>query len=308
MAKVEKTYLGHTGIAQPCGNPLKHAYGVIGPRRWRDQIKIRSVKVRVGHLNDKNMWGAKTTYQERIHTVQPPANSSKCPYGVVGLSHQCGGLKIKPIKVRIEHINNKIVQEGEATHLGPMHIAQPLIRHPNCPYRLITQCCWCGKLKVEPRNISIAQENGMAYHRCAQAMQPCGNPSKGCWEVHRTRCRCGHIKFTPRNISQTQMNRNAYLGHIIMIWPTWRPKKDVRRLDGLTFESRMLGELWHNVDGYGWASARVAISARIWAQCDLANWVTMWMSRKTDKPSHQQVSYSIRVGHIHLEQHFIGYS
>ena len=91
----------------------------------------------------------------------------------------------------------------------------------------------------------------MAYHRCAQAMQPCGNPSKGCWEVHRTRCRCGHIKFTPRNISQTQMNRNAYLGHIIMIWPTWRPKKDVRRLDGLTFESRMLGELWHNVDGYG---------------------------------------------------------
>ena len=46
----------------------------------------------------------------------------------------------------------------------------------------------------------------------------------------------------------------------------------------------------------------------IWARRDLPNPVTMRKSCKHHKPSHQQVSYSIQIGHIHLEQHFIGSS
>ena len=122
------------------------------------------------------------------------------------------------------------------------------------------------------------------------------------YRVHRPRRWHGRIKFTPRNISWMQMNGNAYLGCVIVIQPTWRPKKDVRRLDGLTFKSRMPGELWHDVDDYRWASVWVAISAEDVGVMQLPNPAMTWMSHKHHKPSNQQVSYSIQIGlHIHLQ-------
>ena len=43
----------------------------------------------------------------------------------------------------------------------------------------------------------------------------------------------------------------TYLRHINTIWLKWKPKKLKGRLDKLTVESRMLGELWCDVEDHG---------------------------------------------------------
>ena len=208
---------------------------------------------------------------------------------------------------KIECMNDKIVQRDETTYLGHAHIAQPLIWHPNCLSGLITWHCWCGKLKVEPRNFSIVQENETAYHGRAQAMQPCRNPSKGCWEVHRTRCRHGQIKSRPTNVSRMWEDGNTYLPCINVILSIWRPGKQIRRVSKLTFESRMLGVLawWWRPQMSGCACCNQCRGYWHDVTSKSGNDVDVMQSQQTFT---LQVSNSIWIGHIYLQQHFIASS
>ena len=47
--------------------------------------------------------------------MQPPTNNSKCSNMVIGPSQRCDHIKIEPEKLKIKHLNDKIVQNGETT-------------------------------------------------------------------------------------------------------------------------------------------------------------------------------------------------
>ena len=84
----------------------------------------------------------------------------------------------------------------------------------------------------------------MTYRKRARVAQPPANASQRHQEVYRPiRC-CGRIKTEPRNVSRTRNAGRTYLGRVNAIQSIWKPKKDVRRLDRLTMESRMPGEPW----------------------------------------------------------------
>ena len=63
-------------------------------------------------------------YLEPVYIVQPPRIESKRAYRVIGPRRCCSRIKIRSVKVKIECINNKTVQEHKMTHLGHMHIVQ----------------------------------------------------------------------------------------------------------------------------------------------------------------------------------------
>ena len=143
-------------------------------------------------------------------------------------------------------------------------LMQPPGNPPNCQYRVIGLVKWqqqCGHIKIEPTKVKTAQEYKKTHLGCDNAMQPLGFPSKCSHWVYRPLHRCGRIKSGPTtNVSQMEMNKNAYLGHAHMIRLTRRPKKRIKRLNELTFSSRMQGEPQRNVEDYGWADVQVAIS------------------------------------------------
>jgi len=122
------------------------------------------------------------------------------------------------------------------------------------PYGLVRRRRRRGRLKIERINVSKAQQvqNGQMTHlgldRIAQP--PRSAPDRACM-VYRPRRQCGRIKIAPINVSRTRNGRNAYLGRAIAMWSTRRPKKQTRRVNTLTFESRMPGEPWRDDEDYG---------------------------------------------------------
>ena len=199
------------------------------------------------------------------------------------------------------------------THLGLVHSTQPPRNDLKRLHRVIGP--WRrhvpieiapGKLKIERINDKKQQNVERTHLGRENTAQPLGNPPECRYGVHRPRRRHGRIKSIPKNVSQMQNGGNAYLGRAIAIRSIWRPIKGIRRLEELTFESRMPGEPWRDVEDHGWADARVAINrGHMPVQHDLPNWATTRKSCKRHKPLQQQVSYSIRIGlHIHL-QHII---
>ena len=109
----------------------------------------------------------------------------------------------------------------------------------------------CGRPKFEATNVSIAQEDEMAYLECASATQPHGNVLKHACRVVEPRHRCGRIKVVPRNVSQMQNGGNAYLGRTNTLQLIRIHQKQSKMISNLTFGFRMLGEYWHNVEDYG---------------------------------------------------------
>src|SRR5207245_2405478 len=107
------------------------------------------------------------------------------------------------------------------------------------------------KLKIERINDKRPQEREITYLERVRGTQPLVNAPKRCWEVHRPRRRRGRIKSVPTNVSRAEKVENAYLGRVNAIRSKWRPKKQIRRLNMLTFECRMPGEPWRNVEDHG---------------------------------------------------------
>ena len=128
------------------------------------------------------------TYQKHPRVAQPRGNDPKRSYRVIGPSCRHDQIKIKPAKLKIEHLNNKRGQNGKRTYLGHMHITQP----PKSPlkhlYRVIGLVRWqwrhgqieiaSGKLKIEHISISQRQQDiEMTYLQHMHATQPPQNPS-----------------------------------------------------------------------------------------------------------------------------------
>ena len=190
--------------------------------------------------------------------TQPPANASKQLHRVYRTCCQCGRIKIAPARLKIEHLNDKKQQNGEITYLGRMEIAQPPandVKHLNKAVGPGPRCNWMKiepvKVKIKPINVNQTLKVEKTYLGCANATQPPANVPKCPRRVH-TPCRhCRQIKFVPTNVSQTDEIEKTYLGRAHAIWSVQRPKKGTRRLDKLTIESRMPGQLWCDVGDYG---------------------------------------------------------
>ena len=146
----------------------------------------------------------------------------------------------------------------EMAYLESAYITQPPLIDFKHAYRVIGLRHQCNpikiksvKLEIECISVNPTQEGEMTYHRCARAVHPLVNPSKGCLKGHRPRRRCRRFKIKPINVSRMQEDGNVHLRCVNVIRSTRRPKKLKGRLDKLTIESRMLGELWHDVEDHG---------------------------------------------------------
>ena len=211
--------------------PILHAerrYGDIRRRHRRGRIKLASINVSIAHEG-------KTAYLEHARVVQPPPNDSKCACRVVGPRRQRDRIKIAPVKLKIEHLNDKRGKNGERTHLGRENTTQSPRNAPKRRYRvigLIRRRRQRNRIKIEPVKLKIeclndkkTQELETTHLGQAQLAQPLLNTSKCCWEVHRSRCPRGRIKIEPTNVSRTREDRNTYLKCVNTIRSTRRPKK-----------------------------------------------------------------------------------
>ena len=137
----------------------------------------------------------------------------------------------------------------EKAYLEHTSTAQPPQSDPKCSYRVIGLDRWQQQhvqIKIEPRKLKIEHLNdkrgqiGKKTHLGhGHIVQPPRNPLKCHYGVIGLRCQCGCIKPGPTNISQMWNSRSTYLGRVYMIWSTRRPKKRIKRLNELTFSSRM---------------------------------------------------------------------
>jgi len=118
----------------------------------------------------------------------------------------------------------------------------PPIQSERRPYGLVRHRRRCSRLKIERINcnqVSQTPEDETTYLERACTMQPPGNAPRRAYGVIRPRRRRGRIKIAPTNVSRTRNGGNAYLGCANAMWSTWRPKRQIKRLDELTFECRM---------------------------------------------------------------------
>ena len=180
-----------------------------------------------------------------------PIQPADRPYGPVRWHCRCGRLKIKSIKVCQ-------LETAETTHLGLVHSMQPPWNDSKCLQRVVGPCHRHDRMKIVSVMLKIKRINGkkaqdgeMTYLERAQATQPLVNPPRRACGVIGPKCRCGHIKSIPTNVNQTRISRNTYLGRGNVIRSTWRPKKNIIRLNKLTFKYRMQGEPWHDDGDHG---------------------------------------------------------
>jgi len=111
-----------------------------------------------------------------------------------------------------------------------------------------------GRLKIERINcnqVSQTPEVETTYLGRAHATQPPGNTPNRAYGTYRPRRRRGRIKSAPTNVSRTRNGGNAYLRRDNAIRLMWRPKRQIRRLNKLTFKYRMPGEPWRDAGDYG---------------------------------------------------------
>ena len=127
----------------------------------------------------------------------------------------------------------------------------PPIQSERRPYGLVRRRRRRGRLKIERINISQTKEVETTHLERARATQPPGNAPNRAYGIVRPRRRRGRIKIEPTNVSRTRNGGNAYLRRDNALRSTWRPKKQTRRVNTLTFESRMPGEPWRDDEDYG---------------------------------------------------------
>jgi len=141
--------------------------------------------------------------------------------------------------IRISRRNNLPVSSG------------PPIQSARRPYGLVRRQRRRGRLKIERIKVSKAQQDETAYLGRAHATQPPGNYPNQAYRVIGLGRRRGRIKIAPTNVSRTRNGGNTYLRRVIAMRSNWKPKKDARRLDELTFDCRMQGERRRGDGDYG---------------------------------------------------------
>ena len=130
----------------------------------------------------------------------------------------------------------------------------PPIQPERCPYGLVRRRRRRGRLKIERINdnrVSQTKQVETTYLERTSAMQPPGNTPKRAYGVIRPRRRRRRIKIKPRNVNRALEVEKTYLGRTNAIRSTWRPRKQIRRVNKLTFDSRKQGERWRDDRDYG---------------------------------------------------------
>ena len=221
--------------------------GAVRRRRRRGRIKLEA-------RNISQMEKVEMTYLGCTGTAQPPANAPKRRNGVHTTKRRRGRIKIEPIKVNP-------AQDLEKTYLERASAAQPPRNDPKRSYRVIGLGRWrwrrdrinieSVKPKIKRINDKTAREDRKTHLERIRTAQPPGNPPKRRYGVIGLIRQRGRIKSGPTIVSQTREGGNAYLGRANAIRSIWRPKRQIRRLNKLTFESRMPGELWRDDGEYG---------------------------------------------------------
>ena len=247
------TYLECMSTAQPPVNHSKCLYRVIGLICRCGHIKIEPGKLKIKCLNDKTARKGETTYHRRAQLTQPLVRSQKRRWEVHRLRRLCGGSKSRPRNV-------SRTQNGGNAYLGCINVTRSLWR-PKRRIRRVKKLTFesrmqrehrrrCRRPKFKATNVSIVQEDEMAYLECASATQPHGNILKCAYRVVGPRCRHGCIKIIPRNVSQAQNGGNTYLGCANVLWSIRSHQKQSKMISNLTFGFRMLGEYWRDVEDY----------------------------------------------------------
>jgi len=129
--------------------------------------------------------------------------------------------------------------------------SRPPIQRERRPYGAIRRRRRRGRLKIERINVSQTKQVETTHLGLDRIAQPPRNAPDRAYGIVRPRRRRGRIKIAPINVSRTRIGGNTYLGRVNAIQSTRRPKKQTRRVNTLTFESRMPGEPWRDDEDYG---------------------------------------------------------
>ena len=224
-------------LSRPPIRPAECPYGDIMRLRRHGRIKITSIKVSQAQK-------VETTYLGCTNATQPPGRDSNCIHRVHRPKRQRG--RVKPIPSKVSQMH-----KVETTYRIRENVMQP---PPNDLKRLngaIGPRRRRDCIKIESIKVNNMQRGETTYCGRAHITQPPGNNSKRLHRVIGLERQCGHIKSRPRNINRTEEVEMTYLGCVNAIWSTWRPKRQIRRLNKLTFESRMPGELWRDDEDHG---------------------------------------------------------
>jgi len=175
--------------------------------------------------------------------------------GDVGDTTSGGSVHSKRVEAALLAGDSQLERQSRRIRTGNLPVSSgPPIQSTERPYGPIRRRRRRGRLKIERINVSKAQQvqNGQTTHlgldRIAQP--PRSAPDRACM-VYRPRRQRGRIKIAPINVSRTRNGGNAYLGRAIAMRSTRRPKKQTRRVNTLTFESRMPREPWRDDEDYG---------------------------------------------------------
>ena len=130
--------------------PIRHLnrpYGLFTRRRRRRRIKIESIKVSQAQKVEK-------TYLERARAAQPCGNDPKRSYRVIGPRRGRDRMKIEPVNVKIERINDKRPKEDETAYLERARVTQPPANASRHAYRVVGLRRRRGRIKLAPTNVS----------------------------------------------------------------------------------------------------------------------------------------------------------
>ena len=163
-----------------------------------------------------------------------------------------GDIDSKRVEAALLAVGSQHTRQSRRTRNNdlPMSSWAP-IQHANHPYGLVRRRRRRGRLKIERIKVSKAQQDETAYLGRAHATQPPGNYPNQAYRVIGLGRRRGRIKIAPTNVSRTRNGGNTYLRRVIAMRSNWKPKKDARRLDELTFDCRMQGERRRGDGDYG---------------------------------------------------------
>ncbi|KIM55787.1 hypothetical protein SCLCIDRAFT_30049 [Scleroderma citrinum Foug A] len=168
-------------LSEPPIQPTERPYGLV-------RCCHRCGRIKPEPINVSQTPKVKKTYHGRANAAQPPENSLKCPHRVIGLVRRRwrrGWIEIASVKLEIERVSAKIVQEGETAYLGRAHTAQPPGYHSKRRQEVHGPWCRHGRIKIEPvkvkiehLNVSQVPEVETTYRIRVSTAQPRGTPSK----------------------------------------------------------------------------------------------------------------------------------
>ena len=222
-------------------------YGHVRRCRRRGRIKFEAANVSIAQER-------KIAYWIRARAAQPPANALKCRREVYRPRRHRGCIKFELTNVKQMRISGN----AYLTCVNAIQLTKKPKKHIRGSDKVTVEC-WMpgepwredGRLEIERISINQAGEDEITYRGRARLAQPPLNDSKHPYMVIGPRRRRGRIKSRPRNINQTEKVENAYPRRANVLPSIWRPGKQSKTISNLTFEFRMLGEYWCDVEDHG---------------------------------------------------------